>query len=245
MSTFQPKDKVELKRALHKVRLSGDFGVMATWDTSRVTDMSSLFERLESMPNAFFAGITNWDTSNVTNFSQCFLGCMYFDQPVLVVGGWDTKNAHTLELMFKHCKAFNNGGENIVANLASARSVAAMFYWCTNLNVPIVLQNAGYVSTCLLLSGCTSFNSQFQFQSLQPYRMSTAVFMLDNTALLIDKKNEEIRFMLKSRLGDGCLFERSVTIGVQTRNFFRMLNAALRRRDTRTFQEDEIEYGFD
>ena len=62
-------------------------------DTSRVTDMGSMFAGAES----FNQPIGNWDTSNVTNMRGVFAGAKSFNQPI---GNWDTSNVTNMSGMF-------------------------------------------------------------------------------------------------------------------------------------------------
>ena len=53
------------------------------WDTSLITDMSSLFDKRDF----FNADISQWNTSQVTNMNTMFASATAFNQPI---GSWDT-----------------------------------------------------------------------------------------------------------------------------------------------------------
>ena len=69
------------------------------WDTSNVTDMSELFEKM-----ICYQDIEGWDTSNVTNMHRMFYNAYTFDQDI---GGWDTSNVTNMSFMFSGTPNFN------------------------------------------------------------------------------------------------------------------------------------------
>ena len=70
------------------------------WDTSNVTDMSSIFENA----TAFNQDIGNWDTSSVTDMVGMFYEASSFNQDI---GSWDTSKVTSMERMFWAAEAFN------------------------------------------------------------------------------------------------------------------------------------------
>ena len=81
---------------------------MGLWDTSHVTDMSSMFENAEILSG----DITGWNTSSVTDMSNMFSGgysdlsdprYTLFNQDI---GGWDTSSVTHMVSMFAR-SAFN------------------------------------------------------------------------------------------------------------------------------------------
>ena len=75
------------------------------WDTSSVTDMSSMFNRA----SAFNQAIGNWDTSSVTDMSTMFRYATAFNQ---AIGSWDTSSVTDMEGMFFNASAFNQNLSN-------------------------------------------------------------------------------------------------------------------------------------
>ena len=81
------------------------YGHISSWDTSGVTDMSTLFKDAEE----FNDDIGSWDVSNVTNMKEMFKGEYHketrtFNQDI---GGWDTSNVTDMSNMFAYCESFN------------------------------------------------------------------------------------------------------------------------------------------
>ena len=75
-------------------------GEVDKFNTSNVTDMSSMFAEASS----FNQPIGNWDTSSVTNMDSMFDSAISFNQPI---GNWDTSNVTNMGYMFADAISFN------------------------------------------------------------------------------------------------------------------------------------------
>ena len=71
---------------------TAEYGPLADWDVSGITDMSYLFKDLKD----FNADVSNWDTSSVTNMYQMFYDAAAFNQPLSL----DTSSVTTMQYMF-------------------------------------------------------------------------------------------------------------------------------------------------
>ena len=79
---------------------SGYNGDLSSWDTSNVTSISAMFYN-----NGSFNGdIASWDTSNVTNMSAVFASASNFNQDI---SSWDTSHVTTMSSMFYGTPKFN------------------------------------------------------------------------------------------------------------------------------------------
>jgi len=133
---------------------------MATWDTSRVTDFSNLFEDCRSMKNAFFRGIVHWNTSKVTDLSGCFAQCSYFNQPL----HWDTSNVVFLNNCFYRCSAFN---QLLPWNTSNVTVMESCFEGCTQFNQAIfgadlirrIWQTNNVTDISSMFESCVVFNN--------------------------------------------------------------------------------------
>ena len=98
---YFPKTKLELEGIIRKrIKEEGNNVDLNDIDTSKITDMSDLFEYLE-----FFNGnISRWDVSNVTNMRYMFYDCQDFNQDI---SGWDVSNVTNMSWMFAGCQSFN------------------------------------------------------------------------------------------------------------------------------------------
>ena len=73
-------------------------GPMEYWDTSKVTNMSSVFSSSEhTYYHDFNTDISRWDVSNVTKMRAMFCDARKFNQPI---GNWDVSNVKDMSGMF-------------------------------------------------------------------------------------------------------------------------------------------------
>ena len=79
--------------------LFGNDGNFNWIDTSKVTDMSKLFQYSD-----FNGHIELWDTSNVTNMEYMFAYAREFNQPI---GDWNVSNVTNIRGMFEYTHEFN------------------------------------------------------------------------------------------------------------------------------------------
>ena len=119
------------------------------WDTSSVTDMSSMFNSASSFnqdignwdtssvtttftmfasASAFNQNIGNWDTSSVTNMGFMFAAASVFNQ---AIGSWDTSSVTNMQFMFNSASVFNqaigNWDTSSVTNMSSMFNTASAF----------------------------------------------------------------------------------------------------------------------
>lgn len=93
---YTPKNYYELKLIVNDVKIP-----LSKIDTSKITDMSHLFQR-SSRVN--FEGISSWDVSNVKDMSYMFSGAVNFNEDI---SSWDTSNVERMNSMFKRAESFN------------------------------------------------------------------------------------------------------------------------------------------
>ena len=74
--------------------------LIASWDTSSVTNMSNMFRSASS----FNQEIGLWDTSNVTYMGYMFDFASSFNQDI---GSWDVSSVTTMNYMFRNASSFN------------------------------------------------------------------------------------------------------------------------------------------
>ena len=108
---YQPQTKEELKKVVkqwvtNKEVTKKKYGHISLWDTSKINDMSYLFENYnviycfntEILVNRYFnENINNWDVSNVINMEGMFKNCTYFNQPL---NFWNTSKVINMDSMF-------------------------------------------------------------------------------------------------------------------------------------------------
>ena len=94
---YFPKTKEELQDILKElIKERGNEGDFNDIDTSKITDMSYLFDNIIK----FNGDISNWDVSNVTDMSCMFYWCESFNQDI---SEWDVSKVSDMKYMFNHC----------------------------------------------------------------------------------------------------------------------------------------------
>ena len=73
-------------------------------DTSKITDMSSLFYHVFQRRAIKNIDVSLWDTSNVTTMSYMFFGCSIFNCDI---SNWDVSKVNNMTCMFYGCYFFN------------------------------------------------------------------------------------------------------------------------------------------
>ena len=124
-------------------------GDINTWDTSPITNMSSLFQHKSS----FNCDISNWDVSNVTNMSHMFRDNSGTSIPI---GSWDVSNVVHMTMMFAYSR-FNHDISNW--NTSKVIQMQGMFQGNTVFNQPIGSWNVSNVTNmCWMFAFNSSFN---------------------------------------------------------------------------------------
>ena len=133
------------------------------FDTSKVTDMSSMFMNCESLENL---DLSSFDTSNVLDMSKMFNKCG--NLKTLEISNFKTEKVTNMEKMFEYC--FNLEDLEIDNfDTSSVTNMDFMFHSCANLkNLELSKFNTLNVKSTLgMFAGCLSLNSlnlsQFDF----------------------------------------------------------------------------------
>ncbi len=118
---YHPKTKIELRKLILDEEIE-----LSEIDTSKITDMSHLFEpTLSSGEQArfFFEGIEDWDVSNVTDMSYMFCYARNFNADI---SKWNVSKVKTMRGMFQFASSFNQ--DIGMWNVSNVENMASMFY---------------------------------------------------------------------------------------------------------------------
>jgi len=156
-----------------------------SWDTSLVTDMSSLF----SQKGTFNNNLNGWDVSNVHTMFNMFDRASAFNGDI---SNWDTSSVTTMGYMFDNASAFNGDINTVSGNwdVSNVTSMYRMFYQATAFNKPINLWDVSSVGSPdstnqrtfeQMFQGATAFNKYIRSWSVQSADVLTSMFQ-DATA---------------------------------------------------------------
>ena len=127
---YHPQNRKMLERLLSRHDVSP-----ADVDTSKITDMSCLFEANYFNPLSWrqgedLKGIENWDVSHVTSMESMFSGHILAFAPDL--NGWDVSKVKDFSGMFNGC--VGACPEVSSWDVSSCRNFARMFCLCDRFN---------------------------------------------------------------------------------------------------------------
>ena len=97
-------------------------------NTSKIKDMSYLFDDFEYVTIKENFDISRWNVSNVENMCGMLDGCKYFNCDL---SNWDVSNVENMEQMFYRCESFEGKGlENW--NVSNVKRMDMIFSYCIN-----------------------------------------------------------------------------------------------------------------
>lgn len=118
---YHPKTKIELRKLILDEEIE-----LSEIDTSKITDMSHLFEPTLSggeQARFFFEGIEDWDVSNVKDMSYMFCYARNFNADI---SGWNVSKVKNMRGMFQFASSFNQ--DIGMWNVSNVENMASMFY---------------------------------------------------------------------------------------------------------------------
>ena len=145
-----------------------DFRGIETWDTSKVTNMSGMFQGAES----FNQPIGNWNVSNVTDMPWMFWGAEKFNQPI---GNWDVSSVTDMYQMFAYTKRFNQDISRW--DTSNVTDMSYMFYHAEAFNQPISswdVSNVKYMGC--MFEGAEKFNQEISNWDISKVKDKSIMF---------------------------------------------------------------------
>ena len=126
---------------------------ISKWDVSNVENMHSMFIYCENFEGK---GLENWDVSNVKDMGHMFDGCKRFDCDL---SGWNVSNVKKMGDMFANCENFKGKGlENW--DVSNVTDMYRMFFNCKNFNCNLSKWNVSNVENMFyLFDNCTSLKN--------------------------------------------------------------------------------------
>ena len=128
------------------------YGPIASWDTSDITDMDSLFKKQEG----FNEDISRWNVSNVVDMEAMFCYATSFAGDLSC---WDVGQVETMDLMFSGATSFN--GDLSCWDVGQVESMSNMFDGATSIDGDLSHWDVGQVESMYGMFACaTSFTHQ-------------------------------------------------------------------------------------
>jgi surface protein len=135
-----------------------EYGPIASWDVSQVTDMSALFMRntfgFYPASTPFEPDLSMWDVSNVTDMSYMFSHFAGFNGDIST---WDVSKVKTMGYMFGNCLAFN--GDLSRWDVSNVRQMFGLFNSAISFNGDLSRWVVSSVTNMAgMFRGATSYN---------------------------------------------------------------------------------------
>ena len=100
---FETKEELQNAILNHsKPEIIEKYGYPKDWNTSKITDMKSLFHIHNYSFNDDPINISNWDVSNVTNIGFLFVHVIFNDNVIMNLSNWDVSNVENMEYLFSN-----------------------------------------------------------------------------------------------------------------------------------------------
>ncbi len=119
---------------------TSSYGPIEEWDTSRIHDMSYLFDFKAILFHTYNPDISKWDVSNVTTMRYMLHGMVYFNRDL---SAWNTSNVTNMHNMFSHALYFN--GSVSSWNTSNVTDMSHMFYNALHFNRSVSSWNTSNV----------------------------------------------------------------------------------------------------
>ena len=136
---------------LYNMRALSDLATISSWNTTRVTNMSSMFAFTGYNATTFSLDLSSWDTSSVTNMASMFWDAGYNATTfTLDLSSWDTSNVGDMSNMF-----YEAGYRTTTWYISGLSS------WDTSSVTDMhgMFSNAGYKATTWSIGGLSSWDT--------------------------------------------------------------------------------------
>ena len=126
---------------------------LSGWDTGAVTNMSWMFYDCENLTTL---DASKWDTSQIMNMSYMFYDCESLE--TLNLSGWDTGKVTDMSWMFKNCKKLAEPNLSGWSNTGAVMDMSLMFEGCESLKtLDLSGWDTGKVTNIMqMFYGCSS-----------------------------------------------------------------------------------------
>lgn len=141
------------------------YGHISDWNTSKVTNMDSLFRCKNFDKNLSEDYFSKWDTSSVKDMSFMFACSRYFNLPV----PFNTSSVTSMGLMFCGCTFFD---QPVNFDTSKVTSMYSMFSECKSFNQPVDFKTSNVIYMSHMFCNCWKFNQPIKFDTKNVTNMS-------------------------------------------------------------------------
>ena len=145
-------------------------GDLSRWDVSQVTNMRFMFYNCDE----FNCDLSEWDVSQVTNMDGMFDGCGRFNSDI---SQWDVSQVTSMGCMFYNCYKFKSDLSKW--DVSQVTNMDGMFYKCNRFNCDISQWDVSQVTSMgCMFDGCYRFNCDLSQWDVS--QVTTMVCMFNN-----------------------------------------------------------------
>lgn len=158
------------------------YGPIEWYDTSRITDMTSLFSGILSVErNVRFLDLSNWKTHNVRLMPAMFANCIF--NPQSKIENWDVSNVINLQSMFSNCRLFNRPIQSW--NVSKVKRASYLFHQCDSFNQPLHTWNtSNFLFTDLMFAEAENMEWDWPIEDWDMSNVVSAVGMFKDCVTL-------------------------------------------------------------
>ena len=170
----QAVDKAHLKQLIdEEISSQGNTADLGIIDTSSITDMSDLFDNIDSFDRDSFNGdLSEWDVSSVTDMRYMFQEAAAFNGDL---SEWDVSSVTNMRNMFNSAQAFD--GDISAWNVSSVTDMRKMFWGAAAFNGDISAWNVSNVTSMdIMFASATKFNGDISAWNVSSVTSMDAMF---------------------------------------------------------------------
>lgn len=169
---YFPKTKPELEKIIKQLFDENGYNVdLNIIDTSKITDMSYLFDNTEF--HKFCGDVSQWNVSNVENMDSLFFGCYDFDCDL---SQWNVSQVKDMEYMFGACENFKGRGLE-KWDVSRVKNMGAMFAKCENLNCDLSHWNVSQVINMQHMFYLSNFSNDISSWKIKSNAATSKMFL--------------------------------------------------------------------
>ena len=168
---YFPETKNELRNIIENlIDKKGNNVDLNIIDTSKITDMSKLFD--DYFLNDFCGDVSQWNVSNVKEMNSMFFNCKHFNCDL---SHWDVSQVEDMGFMFGGCTSFTGDGLK-QWNVSKVKNMEAMFAKCKNLDCDLSHWDVSQVTNMQHMFYDSNFNNDISSWKIKNNTTTSAAY---------------------------------------------------------------------